>query len=312
MRSTLISAAFGWWGLPWGPIYTVVHGLKNAFGGQANRGIDEQLMWQNTIAFGRRGNVDLAGTLASHLINASDRDLGEAAWHLKTAIEADGHKIRPFKSAWRFNYGNAFRQLASLAVVPLVTGAVAYGIFDTSNRSTASDGRPKLNFDDLPSEKSIASIPKPALDFSENGTPVNQCINPPHNGQVLLKRIALSKGGHRLTIKNGTSGDAIIKVRNEFGNHTQVSFFVANNSIASISGLPDGRYKIQFATGDALLANCKAFVTPNASEFNSTETFSTTYTSTQIISLELELTLYAVSGGNARTSNVDAASFQSD
>jgi hypothetical protein len=303
MHCSLFSAAFGWWGVPWGPIYTITHVLKNAFGGDSDRGIDEQLMWQNAIAFGRRGNIELAAALASQLVNAKDKTIAEAAKNLKSAIQADGVTVRPFKSAWGFNLGNTFKQIASLAVVPLIIGGFAYGSSGQSSRNNAFSTAPTYK----PSNDSAAQQIQPAPKLV-----LNLCKQRPTNGQLLTQKGKFSENGHTVSIKNGSDGDAIIKIRDKFASHTLFSFFVAKSSTASINGLPDGDYKIQFATGDAMTSNCLGFIEPSASEFGGTDTFATTYTSTQIITQQLDLTLYRVSGGNAQTNKISGADFQKD
>ena len=302
LRCTIKSAAFGWWGLPWGPIYTIIYGLQNAFGGERNKAVDEQLLWQNAIAFNRRGNVQLAGALAHSLLFARDRGIAVAALQLKQAMQADGLIIKPFKSAWGFSLGKTLKHVAALMTVPLIVGSLAYASSVGPGSVNALTAVPPIHPAGAPVAQNVPA-PKPL---------VNQCKRPPKSGQVLYRRAELSDEGHKISIENGSDGDAIIKIRDDFFLHTLLSLFVAKDEMASISGLDDGEYKIQFATGTAMTSNCQGFIEPNASEFTGTESFTTTYTSSNIITQQLELTLYKVVGGNASTSAIRPADFQKD
>jgi hypothetical protein len=76
--------------------------------------------------------------------------------------------------------------------------------------------------------------------------------------------------------------------------------------------LPDGRYKIQFAYGDAMSADCRGFREPPAREFPAIETLVTRQTATEIQTQVLSFTLYTVAGGNVRPYGINAADFNSD
>jgi curved DNA-binding protein CbpA len=67
-KSSAISALFGWWGIPWGPVFTIREIIRNAFGGERRQDVDEQLIWQNSVAFMDAGKYDLAGSLARQLL----------------------------------------------------------------------------------------------------------------------------------------------------------------------------------------------------------------------------------------------------
>jgi hypothetical protein len=56
-------------------------------------------------------------------------------------------------------------------------------------------------------------------------------------------------------------------------------------------------------------ADCRNFRVPSASEFPDVERFSAEETSTQIITQELTLTLYAIQGGNVMPHGISAAEF---
>jgi hypothetical protein len=120
LKCTAISGIMGWWGFPWGPINTIRHGLRNAFGGENIESVEEELLWQNAIAFGSRGNWVLAGSLADRLLAAKDKSIATQALKLKKSIEADGIQIRPLKSPWKRRPDKVALHIAALSAVPMV------------------------------------------------------------------------------------------------------------------------------------------------------------------------------------------------
>lgn len=139
------------------------------------------------------------------------------------------------------------------------------------------------------------------------------CLTPPRSGDLLRKRIASPEYGHSLTVKNGTKGDAIIKVRDAVTKKLKLSMFVGRSSAASFDDLPDGSYTIQFGYGDALAADCKSFVRVlSAQQFPGVERFVTRYVGNQVQTETLELTLFPVLDGNVETREISSTEFSDD
>lgn len=139
------------------------------------------------------------------------------------------------------------------------------------------------------------------------------CDNKPSNGQLLAKRRGKIRQGHKVTIRNSGEGDAIVKMRGEPSKNLAYSFFVHRNQSATIAGVADGEYRIQFAYGRTLLEGCADYENPIPNQFDKTVMFETrvqrtkkqitTYTS------DYSATLYAVVGGNAPTSKISSSDF---
>jgi hypothetical protein len=139
---------------------------------------------------------------------------------------------------------------------------------------------------------------------------VPECDTPPGNGEVLASRGLLAEGGHAIQIANGVRGNAIIKVRDSRSGSLVLSFYVAGSQEATIQGIPDGDYTVQYATGKALDLFCKQFVSlDGAEEFPGVQSFRTERTSTQIITSVLSYTLYEVSNGNVEPQTISAEAF---
>jgi len=74
-------------------------------------------------------------------------------------------------------------------------------------------------------------------------------------GEVLLRR---ATGDHRLLIHNDGREDAVVKLKTLSGN-TVVSYYIPATYHMSVSGIPDGTYRIEFATGTTYSRGCGIF-----------------------------------------------------
>lgn len=298
-RSSAISALFGWWGFPWGPINTIREIVRNAFGGERRIEVDEQLIWQNAVAFMDGGKFDLAGSLARQLKSAKDADIALGARHLLDLLAISSLPIGQLKSPWKLSPVSVLSQLTMGASIPAVAYFLLVYPSGGVDRSGYLGASPPLQ-----SKLSEQSASAPAVI-----TPVNLCRKRPKNGQVLQKNTRLVENGHRLTIINGSSGDAIAKLRVGQDKTLAASFYVKQNATASFDHIPDGAYTVQFAYGQAMTKDCISFVEKIASEFEGVKILQTDVTSTQIITQELSFTLYTVAGGNAHPFGISPSDF---
>lgn len=81
--------------------------------------------------------------------------------------------------------------------------------------------------------------------------------SPAQPGEVLVRR---ASGEHRLLIHNDGRKDAVVKLKTASGN-TVVAFFVPATYHIGVNGIPDGTYRIEFATGSAYSRSCGIFST---------------------------------------------------
>ena len=306
LKSSVITLFAGWWGAPWGPIYSIGSILNNGFGGKHERSADEGMVWYNALAFLSRGNLQLSYALAMQSRKALDKEIARHAAELVSQLEKAGAdprqgKLRnPWVTSMLYGTGHLLMAFA-------LPGALALGIFANTQGSgaSASYGGSRL-YSSPPSKQYQSSvqnaIPKPN---------VPTCTDVPYNGQLLGPNRLSSTAGHSLEIRNGSSGNAIIKVRAELSGAVVAAFFVRSNQTGQITGIPDGRYTVQYAFGDALDVSCRRFVHLNsAGQFPGAETLQTEQTATQIITQVLSYTLYAVPAGNVTPQIISAQDFE--
>ena len=125
---------------------------------------------------------------------------------------------------------------------------------------------------------------------------------PPANGEILRGR---STGLHTILVNNGLGYDAYVKAVSPTG-RASLAFFVQSQTSARITGVPDGSYRIAFATGDSFSRGCSRFLdNMRAQAFDETETFDSRGGSTS----ELTVTLHPVPGGMASTQAISLEEF---
>jgi hypothetical protein len=104
-----------------------------------------------------------------------------------------------------------------------------------------------------------------------------------------------------------------VKVRNAVTGKTVVAFFVEAGATESLYELPNGAYRIQFALGETIDANCATFRNPiSILEFPDPQVFRVHQDGPRIFWGHASLTLYAVPSGNARTRRIDESEFSTD
>ena len=310
-RSTFWTGLLGWWGVPWGPVWSIGYGFKNAIGGAREVSTDEALIWQNAVAFAMRGQGELAVGLANSVRKSDNAELAQRAADLIrfcTDRGVDGSTA--LKDVWARSFGRTMALLAVAFAMPAVAIAAIVAISNQGKTNTVSSyAAAPIVASTTPAPAAVdapaTSEPKPE--------PIVHCSSMPSNGAVLTDDRTETAEGHVLTIENGTQGDAIVKVRDAFSDDTLVSFFVRQGQSADLSAIPDGSYKFQYAFGK-LGEDCQTFAQlDSAGEFPDTETFSTkyepTYGGTRIVRGHLSYTLYTRPGGNVNPMSISPAEF---
>ncbi|KRA03930.1 hypothetical protein ASD74_22050 [Rhizobium sp. Root564] len=303
LKSSIITLFTGWWGVPGGPLYSIGSILRNGFGGKHDRSADEGMIWYNALAFLSRGNLQLSYALAMRSIKASDKNIASDAAELVAQLERAGADPRQGKlrDPWRTSILYGASHLFMAFALP---GALALAIFADTQGSSV-----RTSYAGSGLYSSTQYRPSTQTGISKPRVPT--CTSAPYSGQLLGANQLSATEGHSLEIRNGSSGDAIIKVRAEPYGTVVAAFFVGSNQTGQITGIPDGRYTVQYAFGDALDISCRRFVqVAGAGQFPGVETLQTEQTTTQIITQVLSYTLYAVPNGNVSPQNISAQDFE--
>jgi hypothetical protein len=319
LGASLISALFGWWGFPWGPIWTISSILGNAKGGRFSKEVDDKLIWYNAVAFLSKGKLEISYALAQQARKASDEDIALNALRLMDQLRAQGLSATAgtLKDPWRTQPITVLAHVMLLAALPTAFAALIY-TDETDRKASRSQSAPSAQAQPYQYQRPIAKIGEAPPGYSVSPplvtpSPIPICARPPINGQILSKAIPLNERGHVIEIQNGATANAIIKVRNAYNGSVAVSFFVEKGMSASIANLPDGQYRIQYAFGDAFRSDCRSFVQIiAASQFPDADSLRTEYTQTQVSRSRVRYTLYTVPNGNIRPETLSINAFNAD
>lgn len=310
IKSTAWTAILGWWGVPWGPIWALSCGFKNALGGTRDLRLDDALTFQNALAFAIKGQGDTAIALANKVRRSPDNDLAFQANRLiATFAESGCDPASSFKDAWTQSYIRSIALLALVVSLPATAGALIY--------TQSSDGSLPASTENPRNDPSIQAVGSVELDSQPQKpvqtAPIATCKSDIESGTILTGASNLETDGHKLTIDNGSEGDAVIKIRNFPSQSSFASFYVKQGESATLSGIKDGNYQVQYAFGK-LGSKCKKLVTIDAaSKFNDVEEFAATITEgidgSTIVRDHLTYTLYSVPGGNVQPETISPEQF---
>ncbi len=182
------------------------------------------------------------------------------------------------------------------------------GASSTANVSSAGapDPTPTLGPPPTPSPRPPTATPTATASPTPSPTPTAVPVQL-LNGQELLRLDAF--GQSILTVKNGTTKDALVKLTTADASTTVRTVYVVRQSDWAITGIAPGRYLLRFALGndwDPVLNRFQKNV--SFTQFEEPFDFEDdgfTYTT-------WEVTLHAIPGGTAETESISAEDFYED
>jgi DnaJ-domain-containing protein 1 len=314
LRASFLSGLLGWWGA-WGLIWTPLSIFHNANGGERPAGSEARLLWYNAIAFLSQGHANMAYALARKVASSDSNLAGEAADLMAELHRAGVRKDAPgLVDVWKQHLPNVIPHLAMGAAAPLIVAALMFADASggASVRYPATPEYPSAMpavVADTASSSTGAEYP-PAGDLSD-APALPTCENLPEDGQIIDGALPTIDYGHKLEVKNGSGGPAIVKLRDATTRRLIAAFYIRANQTAEISPIEDGVYRVQFGFGDELGQDCKSFnhIT-SASEFPNAEALQKEVRIDGIVTRRLSFTLYSVPNGNVHPENVPASAFE--
>jgi uncharacterized protein YgiM (DUF1202 family) len=180
--------------------------------------------------------------------------------------------------------------------------------FDTVNLHTGSskNGWVKIssgNFEGWTAERFLA----PGDGNEAKQTYCRASVTRPFTGHVFYQN---QTGPHQLTINNAPDYDVIVKLKDVTGSAI-ISFYVRGGERYTVTSIPSGRFKMQYASGRSYCEACggvflddmKASEDPSFTNYEITSDGYNRYTSI------MEYTLYRVTNGNLHTKEIPVAMF---
>jgi hypothetical protein len=207
---------------------------------------------------------------------------------------AEGHsKLVSALEAFHGELGDLSSQVGDRA---LCTGsAVRAGLGDADATAALRDAVATVSAK-LPDDRPTLKLPAAGQKWDSR----------PPNGKLI--RAGDLDGRGELTIDNGGSNDTLVTLSK--GRKPAVAVYVRKSKEDTVKGVPDGSYTVFFTGGADWDRKARAFGRNCAFQrFEDRLTFRTTRTGTQVFYQTYKITLQAVAGGNARTSEVDPNDF---
>jgi DnaJ-like protein len=295
VQASAITWLLGWWGFPWGPIWTIGALCTNLTGGTKPADVNAQILARQTLYFWDKGKSELAAAAVEQALRF------KAAAALREHLSELKQALPPAPKAqlvdhWKLLRGCGFWvQLApALVVVTLITwnnrADIMVGI-EHQNLAHVGEAkssvvaepramapvvatiRPFENFHVVAdrgtegydrvvtSRGTVGFVPKSSIIYGDGMADLRGRCFPSGpvsltNGMV-LRQIRI--GPHTLKTTNGLSTDAVVKVR-EMAGSTVLSFYVAAGGEVTINRVPEGTFIIEFATGRDFSPMCGYFL----------------------------------------------------
>lgn len=238
-KASLRTWLLGWWGIPWGPIYSLHAVFSNMFGGeQPPLNNFRVLSWQ-AMYFASIGRIDLARAVALDALAfakkiAQDGREQDPERAMKALIaHSDGGSPTPaLKKLWGFG-SRAFKVQSGMMAAVIVAITIA--------AATSGNRVPKTAYEHVPPTEDTAQAPA----FNEPVRPL------PGTGEIrrLWKRNAPTTLAPLRVVTAPGSLNYYVKIV-DWGTHAPILvFFVRSGKTASVR-VPLGGYEFRYAAGE--------------------------------------------------------------
>jgi hypothetical protein len=303
-RSNIFTMFLGWWGVPWGPIYSF-HALgTNSFAGVKPPEINAKILTYQATAFATTGDLPTANRIAHRALEfakqmprrgiiltdpAKDRNRTDRMLDAQKVIELTGGDLAASKAtSWMWSI---FPRAASVTFIGPLAALILFSAVQESVRTDRSERRHAVS--DITSSHTDSNYKRSAT--APNGQPW-----PSVPGYLLGTQVLHNDGYSVVTIDNTkSSSDMHVKLATHEGRPTTVrEAYVPSGQSFKIEQIAPGTYTIRFMnleTGSAFRAEPFSLSERNVGD--------------QVEYSDYSLTLYKTYGGNAKTAAIDIRDF---
>jgi len=291
-RASAVTWLLGWWGFPWGPIYSVHAIMTNMLGGKRPPEVNARLAAFQSWCFATRGKMDMARAVAMDAADLARRAPSNTAGaELRNSIDkllqAIGGSTNRLKNSWRLLARPFYVQAAAVVLV-------AVGVWQAYEQTPESQPPrgPKPYLAAAPAAGPVSS-PAPA---PKRPTYIRPATAPngmpwPVVAAYLPGYPRLNVGGNsRVTIDNGQNdSDVFVKLVSLDGASAYPvrQFYIPAGRRFTLEDVREGSYDIRYK-------DLNSGALSRSEQFSLTET----RTSQGIRYSSLTLTLYKVRNGN--------------
>jgi len=312
MRASIITWLFGWWGFPWGPIYSIQTLFINMFGGKRPNDINARLTFYQAWVFAYNNKIDMAYAVAQDALSFAKkiaRNADQEDKAIKTEIEEfiedlkmSGAKAIKLIDTW----GRLNKSFYIQASIMLVAGVlITQAIYNEKNTYYSA-----LNTH----EPSFTEAAPPATQPQKNVKPVTykpsyeRPLEDPNGNQWPASASYLdgfpqlrTDGRSKVTVDNSRNdSDVFVKlvsIHTEGSLPVRVCFIPAHERF-TLENVTAGQYDIRYRDLDSGgLSRSEVFEAKEISTEDGVE-YSV-----------LTMTLYKVAHGNMQTYGLDEADF---
>lgn len=335
---------FGWWSIH-GFFWTLLALWKNLTIGQKPKPANAHLLMNQGIYFAQEGQFDVAHACFDQAKQFAEGETMTALLGLQRAIPS--MRPRTLRNQWTWNPKTVCIHTAPVILLVAATTLLSYGsiprlasavyappdiryVVTASTLAWVPGGSGYTQAGTLPEFTTLqvvgpASDPKFIVARTYDGRIVTvatatlaqgdgrqarsrwcseHSLRPPFNNEILSRR---SSGPNQVTVRNLGTSDAVAQFRGADG-AVAMSIFVAASSAAVVNDFPDGRYRLEFASGHAWSRTCNLFVQDMAAQrFPDFDDFLSTTTMYRIA----EYTITPVPDGNVRPVSMEVDTFAS-
>jgi hypothetical protein len=303
LSATAVTWLLGWWGFPWGLIYSIQAIFNNLVGGQRPASINARLAAHQAWVFAVLKRLDLARALALDALDLS-KNLGVEATRMREQLQkllaeigGEGGNISRLKDPWALLRRPFYVQgMAILAVV----GFIWYGVQSGPTRAPPRGPKPYMaSSQGTPSPKPAYPPPKPA--YVRPSTAPNGEGWPLQADYVDGYPRINDDGLSQVTIDNSQNdSDVFVKVVSLDGpNALPVrTLFIPSHERFTVATLTAGSYDVRYRdlkTGR--LSRSEPFSLVEVPTYNGTR-----YS-------DVTMTLYKVRNGNLQTYDLSETEF---
>lgn len=320
LKATVVTWVLGWWGIPWGPIYSIQAIFNNLIGGQQPANVNAKLVAHQAWVFAVLGQVDIARAVALDALGLSkkikpDKAIAKFKKALGYAVEDEGTAIRShlekllellgskdgtgkrLKDSWTL-----FRRpfYVQGAIVAAVAGWIAYMIVTDQPSVPPRGPKPYIANTSPTQEPYTPPAPSKPSYVRPVKTPNGEAW-PATAAYVRGFPIDHADGLSRVTVDNSQNdSDVFVKLVSLDGQNAFPvrSFFIPSHGSFTLNEVTAGRYDIRYRDLDSgHLSRSEQFDLEEVQEYNGTRYSNMT------------LTLYKVHNGNMQTFSLSEDEF---
>jgi hypothetical protein len=238
-KASTVTWILGWWGFPWGPIYSIHAIFMNLLGGKNLYEVNARLAARQALFFLNQGQIELAKSVSHEAwvlsTKAADRELTK---NIEKFLDHLGSRdsVRELKNSWALTRRPFFAQSAIVAVIVALTW---FQIQPNSSPSRESVAEQNI----IPS----STLEKPKYEYpstAPNGSPWSS-----NASYVKGYPIKNANGLSQLTIDNSQNdSDVFVKVYSwsSKGESAVRHIFIPANQKFTANKLTQGRYDVRY------------------------------------------------------------------